>query len=602
MTLASPTNVNPLLPTPASYALTNPFQPLPTREPPIDLRSHPEIKRKTWSAMSEQDEGELAISVSGGWVRLLEGEARLAPIEIRIDYSLVVGRDVVDGIVFHDDHVFTTSTTYDSARIWTPCVDNLWERCTWELDFIVPKTIHDVAALVVSSGELQEQVTHPHNPNKVIFSYLQTIPTSVQHVAFAVGAFQLYAHDRILIFCLPGDYEEAVAAGSTLHKALSFFSTEFGTYPYQDFKAVFIPDTPVTTSAALAIVPTTLLHPPNVIEQAITTRETLSLCLAQQWVGINIIPRTLSDTWIVNGLALYIHSLFLRLLFGNNEYRFRLRRDIERCVRQDIGKDPICVPGTLAIDTPFINAKSPLVLHILDKHLAKAGTSLGLSRVIPRIFLAAFSDELSGNTLSTQYFFRACRKLSSMDLSTFADQWVYGSRCPHFRITSNFIRKKFTVELNVTQTPLFEGSLTVRIHEADGAPFEHVLDIKQPSKTFNLPFNTKYKRTRRSGRIAARFNQLQEDLAADEPESMAEVFAYPPWDDDEVRAEWRVADWSDENATAMLGEVGGYEWIRIDPELEWLATFEFVEKPWYWISQLQGDRDVVAQFEVGTFS
>jgi transcription initiation factor TFIID subunit 2 len=52
----------------------------------------------------------------------------------------------------------------------------------------------------------------------------------------------------------------------------------------------------------------------------------------------------------------------------------------------------------------------------------------------------------------------------------------------------------------------------------------------------------------------------------------------------------------------MLGEVGGYEWIRIDPELEWLATFEFVEKPWYWISQLQGDRDVVAQFEASAFS
>lgn len=47
----------------------------------------------------------------------------------------------------------------------------------------------------------------------------------------------------------------------------------------------------------------------------------------------------------------------------------------------------------------------------------------------------------------------------------------------------------------------------------------------------------------------------------------------------------------------MLGEGGGYEWIRVDPECEWIAIFEFVERPWYWISQLQGDRDVVAQIE-----
>jgi transcription initiation factor TFIID subunit 2 len=78
----------------------------------------------------------------------------------------------------------------------------------------------------------------------------------------------------------------------------------------------------------------------------------------------------------------------------------------------------------------------------------------------------------------------------------------------------------------------------------------------------------------------------------------AEVFAYPPWDNDYQRMAWRVADWTDEQAETMFGEGGGYEWIRIDPECEWIAVFEFAEKPWYWISQLQGDRDVAAQIEV----
>jgi transcription initiation factor TFIID subunit 2 len=159
-------------------------------------------------------------------------------------------------------------------------------------------------------------------------------------------------------------------------------------------------------------------------------------------------------------------------------------------------------------------------------------------------------------------------------------------------------------------TPFFEGSLTVRIHEADGAPFEHLVDVKTNKKTFPLPFNTKYKRTRRSGHVAARFSKLQDALAQAEDNDedqeaelrdldRGEVFAYPPWDDEDEQRKWRVHDWSEEEAQAMLGEGGGYEWIRVDPDLEWLASFEIHEKPWFWISQLQGDRDVVAQLQVG---
>lgn len=384
-----------------------------------------------------------------------------------------------------------------------------------------------------------------------------------------------------------------------------YYTTEFGTYPYQDFKIAFVQDLPaVAVYACLVLLPSEMACDSSIIEASIELREVIITALAQQWIGINVIPRETSDTWIVNGLALYIRSLCLRHLFGNNEYRYRLKKDIDRCVRIDQGnKAPICVPGSASLDIAFINLKAPLVLHILDRHLAKTGTALGLSRVIPRIFLSALSDELGhGNSLSTPQFFRICRKITGIDLGGFADQWVFGSRCPHFKIQTNFIRKKFLVELTVIQAQaVFEGSLTIRIHEADGAPFEHIVDVKYPSKTFNLPFNTKYKRTRRSGKIAARFQHLQDQLEADEGEVpvAAEVFSYPPWEREEIRQEWRVGEWSEEQANTMMGEGGGYEWIRIDPECEWLAWFDFPERPWYWISQLQGDRDVVAQIQVG---
>lgn len=160
--------------------------------------------------MGESDEGELAISVSGGWVRLVESQniagqdpqVTFAPIQVQIDYQLVVGGDVVEGIVFRRPgdggneyvcpprdrlsqiqadisqqipHMFLSPTTYNSARVWTPCIDSLFERCTWELEFIVPRYLEGgepvdgeegYPVMVVSSGELMEQVGVLHRTRR----------------------------------------------------------------------------------------------------------------------------------------------------------------------------------------------------------------------------------------------------------------------------------------------------------------------------------------------------------------------------------------------------------------------------------------------------
>ena len=78
------------------------------------------------------------------------------------------------------------------------------ERCTWDVEFIVPNALETtsddgqdqvddelVPIVVVCSGELVEKVAHPHDSKKSIFVYSQSIPTSVQHIAFAIGPFHL---------------------------------------------------------------------------------------------------------------------------------------------------------------------------------------------------------------------------------------------------------------------------------------------------------------------------------------------------------------------------------------------------------------------------
>lgn len=138
--------------TPATYTQSDPFSSLSKAETIADARDHPAIKRKTWEAIDESNNGELAVSVSGGWIRLVEGEGRLAPLELRIDYRITSSSK---GVQFDEDQVYVTG----EGRTWTPCVDSIWSRCTWELMYIVPHQKDGRQVTVASSGELLEQVS-----------------------------------------------------------------------------------------------------------------------------------------------------------------------------------------------------------------------------------------------------------------------------------------------------------------------------------------------------------------------------------------------------------------------------------------------------------
>ena len=78
----------------------------------------------------------------------------------------------------------------------------------------------------------------------------------------------------------------------------------------------------------------------------------------------------------------------------------------------------------------------------------------------------------------------------------------------------------------------------------------------------------------------------------------------------EEKQEWGVVDWDeadDETATrlglfklcALHKNSAYFEWIRLDEDLGWICSLDFVDQVDYmWSTQLVKDRDVVAQAEV----
>ncbi|KAG0202200.1 hypothetical protein BGX28_005192 [Mortierella sp. GBA30] len=136
-------------------------------------------------------------------------------------------------------------------------------------------------------------------------------------------------------------------ATATPREATEFFMHEIGSYPFSTFKLVFVEDAWATTftSATMAVCSTALLHSEDVIDQVYETRKVLTRALAQQWFGLHIVPKSWPDIWVIVGLANFVSSLFLKKLFGTNEYRFRMKKDIERCCATDKDRPPLYNPN-----------------------------------------------------------------------------------------------------------------------------------------------------------------------------------------------------------------------------------------------------------------
>lgn len=499
---------------------------------------------------------------------------------------------------------------------------------------------------VVCSGELTDDIVDPKDHTRKTVSFASYSPLSPQQLGFAVGPFEYVNladfresdQDEQLgqnaiplhAFCLPGRGDEVQNTSFPMAQAIDFFSLSYGSYPFSSFKICFVDDVATETlpTACMSICSSHLLFPAEIIDPMYDSTRALVHSLACQWTGINIIPQEPADTWVTVGVAWYIADTFMRKLCGNNEYRYRLKQMSDRVCELDYERPSIYDMGNfLKIDPSeyqFIALKAPLVLFILDRRLTKASGKATMSRIISRLFLNSRMGDIPNGAVTTSLFQRLCERLGHAKLDVFFQQWVYGAGCPRFQATQRFNKKKLVVEMMIRQVqseqpaardldknsflrdvkeevrqvyagaiqPTFTGSMTLRIHEADGTPYEHIVEIKETVTKFDIPYNTKYKRLKRNKK------QRERAVASGEAEAQEEVLLYCLGDvlqtEDETQS-WRLADWTKEDEERMGQE--SYEWIRMDADFEWVCRLSLGMPGYMYLSQLQQDRDVVAQLE-----
>ncbi|KAL8995508.1 MAG: hypothetical protein Q9169_004768 [Polycauliona sp. 2 TL-2023] len=573
-----------------------------------------------------------------------------------------------------------------------PCLDDLAARCTWEISIKCSKTLGDAfsfpqsnapngmrdgvngvhkdivnaAALdpfqsnmsaedqalelsVICTGDLTDEVDDHVMPAKKTSTFSCTSPLSAQQLGFTIGPFEhvdlaeyheggeddKLGQNSVPLhgFCLPGRAEEVRNTCVPLARAVDFFTLEYGSFPFSNYKLCFVDDVSpeIFHTGFLTICSNNLLFPMDIIEPLERTCRQLVHALASQWMGVSVIPKEPTDTWVVVGIAFFMTDAFLRKLFGKNDYGFRQKQAMDRVVDLDIGRPSIYDTGAFVgldpFEAEFLELKAPLVLSILDRRFTKTGSASGLSRTISRVFMNATVGDLANGAISTAYFAKTCERLGHAKLESFFAQWVYGAGCPRFRVAQKFNKKKNVVEMLITQIqtepperdlekdtfmrdvkeelhnvyagplqPVFTGPMTICIHEADGSPYEHLIEIKEAVTKVDINYNTKYKRLKRSKRQKERI--VTASGADYNPDGNDDVLLYCLGDvlqSEEEIQQWRLADWSKEVEDQMSQE--SYEWIRMDSNFEWICRIQLNLQGYMYLSQLQQDKDVVAQLE-----
>jgi transcription initiation factor TFIID subunit 2 len=511
---------------------------------------------------------------------------------------------------------------------------------------------------VVCSGNLAGEQIDPEDDKKKIMTFESQL-SAAQHIAFAIGPFehiQLWSEFRteeadeklganaakIHAYCLPNRAHDVRNTCAPIVAAADFFAPEFGRYPFESYKVCFVDDMVSDTAAAtsMSLCSTRLLYPEGIIDPEIDVTRTLVHALASQYFGVHIVPNQRSDSWLIVGIQWFMTDLFLKSLCGNNWYRFHLKTSSDKLVEVDVHRPSLHDLGEYLhigdFELDFMSLKAPLVLFILDQRMSKIPGSMGIVRVISQIVSNAnINATITSTSLSDADFRRACEKKSQYRPDELWQQWVHGAGCPKLLIKQRFNKKNLNVDISIAQTQskdngpkaitkdeflellleelhdvwagtvpkLFTGPFTVRIHEADGTPYEHYLAITDKDKmatTLQIAYNTKYKRMKRTKKATA----AAANSAADKHDIQEDDIVYFNMLGDVLMTQrdvenWGLQDWSDSVQTAMDQE--SYEWIRLDCNFEWLCEMVTDMPGYMYLAQLQQDRDVVAHQDAMLF-
>ncbi|RLN33659.1 transcription initiation factor TFIID subunit 2 [Panicum miliaceum] len=510
---------------------------------------------------------------------------------VHIDYIL---EKAETGIHFVGN-VLHSSSQIRRAHCWFPCIDSTTQRCPFDLEFTVSMDL-----IAVSNGDLLYQVLSKEDPTKKTYVYKLNTPVSAQWISLVVGPLEVLPDSNdisVSHICLSPALSKLQNTIAFFHDAYSCYEDYLATpFPLGLYKQIFLPPEmtvlPTSLGASTCIFSSDILHDEKVIDQIIGTRIKLAYALAKQWFGIYTSAEEPNDEWLLDGLAGFLTEIFINRFLGNNEARYRRFKANSTVCESDVsGATALSSPaassdlyGTQTIGSygKVRSLKAVAVLQMLEKQMGPDS--------FRKILQVIVAPNRASRTLSTKELRHLANKVGNLErpfLKEFFPRWVESCGCPVMRLGISYSRKRNMIELAVSRgcttkaTPDSDnhtngdtregdagwpGMMSVRVHETDGAYDHPVLPMAgEALQVVEIQCHSKLaaKRVWKSKK-STKFDGSDDNIDVSTQENRASIDS-------------------------------PLQWIRVDPEMEYLAEIHFHQPVQMWINQLEKDKDVISQ-------
>ncbi|XP_020578033.1 transcription initiation factor TFIID subunit 2 isoform X2 [Phalaenopsis equestris] len=515
---------------------------------------------------------------------------------ICIDYWL----DQTETGIHFGEHILHTDNQIRRVHCWFPCMYSFSQHCLFDLEFTVSSNY-----VAVSNGDLLYQVLSKDDPPRKTFIYKLNVPVNARWISLAVAPFEVLPDNHIGIvshMCLSSDLRKLQNTVGFFHNAFSHYEDYLSTsFPFGSYKQVFIPPelsiTSVSMGASMCLFSSKLLFDEKVIDQTIETRIKLAYALARQWFGVYIFAEEPNDEWLLEGLAGFLTDSFIKGFLGNNEAKYRRYKDncavckADTCGATALSSAAACSDlygtQTIGVYGRIRCWKAVAVLQMLEKQMGPDSFRKILQVIIER----APDPCRSTRALSTKEFRHLANKVGNLErpfLKEFFPRWIESCGCPVLRMGLSYNKRRNMVELAVlrgctvkvgsvsSSNPCNEsqdsdvgwpGMMSIRIHELDGTYDHPILPMAgEACQLLEIQCHSKL--------ASKRIQKPKKASKADGSDDNADTAP------------------SQDMRTSMDSPL---LWIRVDPEMEFLADVDFLQPVHMWINQLEKDKDVVAQ-------
>ncbi len=185
--------------------------------------------------------------------------------------------------------------------------------------------------------------------------------------------------------------------------------------------------------------------------------------LTHQWFGDLVTARSSNGTWLQESFATYYSKMFIRELYGEDEYKMSQRGEVNQALNASL-KDNYPVAHSLG-GTARVYPKGSSVLQMLRYVLGDEN----FLRVID-----AYLDKYAFQNVETNDLYQVIQDELGMNLDWFFEQWLYKGGEPHYEVSWELLGNK--VQMVVRQIHeqdqvigLFKMPVWVAVHYKDGS-------------------------------------------------------------------------------------------------------------------------------------